>query len=174
MGSLIKKRGRLVAIIGGVFLSVIGCDLFRPTETEFTFWNNSSFDISVTPNGQSWLGFTVPSNSHRSVLVEGDSIYYLYPESDWYYVQQVDEVNFIEFWNELLCDWTFQNESSYTVTVGPQDGEDAQEWDEFDVAPGETVTIEIPYFTIKLVHNQASVTDFYYSKALGRWMIEDA
>ncbi len=63
---------------------VTSCALFfeEPDEVDehnFTFVNNSSYTLTITPNGQdSWLEFQIASGNSRTITIPENIIYFSY------------------------------------------------------------------------------------------------
>lgn len=65
-----------------VLLSLLSCDL--ETEYDYTFTNNSSYDIAIAPNGQSsWTSFLLGAGTARVITIPEDSIYFVYTYSNY-------------------------------------------------------------------------------------------
>ncbi len=76
-GSAIMKKVPIIIIALLTLFLVVGCDPSIPTYT-FTFINYSYFNISISPNNQSWEGFTLQSGTSHEVTTSSNPISYRY------------------------------------------------------------------------------------------------
>lgn len=160
---------RRLALIVSV-AALAGCEMFTAPTADVTFVNYSDHTIEVEPNGQDWIGFSLAPDESRGVSVSDVDVYFTYNESDWYYMQrQPAPLNSVEFWNEPLTTWSFNNQSSLDITIGPQTGTNAQDWQAFTALSGFTTSIEIPYSTIYLTYSDSGSVDMNYIS--GEWVI---
>ncbi len=162
------KRAALISTIA--LLAMTGCDMLAPAGSDVTFVNYSDHTIEVEPNGQDWLGFSLAPDQSRVVSVNDTDVYFTYNESDWYYMQrQPEPLNSVEFWNEPLTTWSFNNQSSLDITISPQTGSNAQDWVAFTAMSGMTTSIQIPYSTIYLTYSDSASVDLNYDGS--EWLI---
>jgi hypothetical protein len=76
-----KNTVYVIVVLAFVF-TAIGCDvldLMLFEEGRFVFINNSSYDLTIEPNGQmGWVKFLLPSDRRRTVRIEDEQIYFVY------------------------------------------------------------------------------------------------
>ncbi len=68
-----------ILLISLMMLPMISCD--DPSslgDNTWKFSNRSSITLNITPNGQSWSGFTLSPENSRKVTVDADTIYFFY------------------------------------------------------------------------------------------------
>jgi hypothetical protein len=75
--SPVKKRILIVILALITFLFVFSCDSAIPTYT-FTFINYSYYNITISPNEQSWEGFILQSGTSHEVTTSSNPISYRY------------------------------------------------------------------------------------------------
>jgi len=169
------RKKSILLVIACMSALLAGCELFGgAAKRTFRFENLSSYTIEIIPNGQDWIGFVLFPGDERFVTIDESEIYFVYFESDWYYMSRGSgDSTVFTFFNHTLIDWVFENQSSTTTTIGPQDGENAQDWDSFELAPGESFTLSIPYSHIYLSYGPAEAVSMSYEDSLDKWIIID-
>ena len=82
------------ALVICVAVCLLGCEADDPFANTYKFQNNSSYTVTVTPNGQiGWYAFTFSPGSYREVNIDSDHIYYSYSPSNKVYVQHDNGIN---------------------------------------------------------------------------------
>jgi len=76
-GSTLKKSIPIVILALITLTIVFSCDSALPTYT-FTFINYSYYNITITPNEQSWEGFILQSGTSHEVTTSNNPISYRY------------------------------------------------------------------------------------------------
>jgi hypothetical protein len=71
------RRLILLVLVLVTALLVFSCDSMLPTYI-FTFINYSYYDITISPNGQSWEGFVLYSGTSHQVTTSDNPISYRY------------------------------------------------------------------------------------------------
>ena len=71
-----RKRIALLLVLAVLACLLSSCTLFQ---SDFTFINNSSHSLTISPNGQSgWSEFLLSPGSERVVTISQNEIYFFY------------------------------------------------------------------------------------------------
>lgn len=71
-----KIKTIFIFIIIGFALIITSCTEF--IENDFEFLNNSSYDLTIAPNGQDWQEFILSSGTSRILTINDKSVYFIY------------------------------------------------------------------------------------------------
>ena len=74
------KKLLIVAVVGVLFA---GCWLVPNPDSNYEFINNSSYTVTITPNGQiSWSTVLLAPGGRITITIPEDTIYFLYSDSN--------------------------------------------------------------------------------------------
>jgi hypothetical protein len=77
-----KRHLRLGLALISLALTLGGCALLG---NAFTFINNSSHDLRITPSSQSWSAFDLAAGNRHTVYISDETITFLYDNTDSIY-----------------------------------------------------------------------------------------
>ncbi len=85
------KRVKKVLLLAVVVALGSGCSLFfNPPEYSCEFINNSSYTVTVTPNGQtSWSTVLLTPGTNVTVIIPEEFIYYVYVDANLVIVDSI-------------------------------------------------------------------------------------
>jgi hypothetical protein len=94
------KNWAWCAVLGlALTACLVGCEPPGSANGKFTFKNQSSFTVTVTPNGQTdWAKFVLGAGQSRDVEIDEDMIYFLYSPSNRVLADTSDESEIV-FYN---------------------------------------------------------------------------
>ena len=77
------------ALVICVAACLLGCEADNPLANTYKFQNNSSYTVTVSPNGQyEWSSFVLGPGNYREVNIDNANIYYTYSPSNRVYVNK--------------------------------------------------------------------------------------